>query len=319
MTRAVRCVFMGTAEFAVPSLRALVDAGLEVPLVVTQPDRPAGRGLRVHKAPVKECAETLGLTVVQPEKVNTPESLAQIAAAQPEAIVVAAFGQFLSRRLLDLPPLGCVNVHPSLLPKFRGAAPVQRVVMEGCSITGVTTMLLNERMDAGDLLLQSEVRIDEQDDAATLLIRLADVGADLLVETLGGLKQGTLQPRPQDEAQATYAPPLKKEEGVVDWTRPARQIHNLVRGTVLWPGAFASCHGRQLRIWKCRREETVSGPGGDPGRVVQIGKAEIGVLSGSGILFLHEVQEEGRKRMTAAEWARGTRVGLGSSFDLETA
>jgi methionyl-tRNA formyltransferase len=306
-----RIVFFGTPAFAVPSLRALLDGPDTVFGVVCQPDRPAGRGQRVHVPPVKELACARWVPVAQPEKVRTPEFLDTLRSWDPELIVVAAYGRILPRAVLDLPRLGCINVHASLLPRYRGAAPIQWAIMRGEEVTGVTIMQMNERMDEGDILLQREVRIGPQETGGELQERLAAVGADALGEVLETLHGGTLHPRPQDHEAATLAPMIKKENGRIDWARPAEEIARQVRAFNPWPSAYSTLQGKLVKIHQAHvRPESPNDP---PATVVAIDDT-VCVATGAGTLAIEELQLEGRKRLRAAEFARSGAVAVGMRF-----
>ncbi len=304
----MRVVFMGTPAFAVPSLRALVDAGFEVVAVVSQPDRPAGRGARLRSPPVKEFAEQAGLRVLQPPTLRSAGTVALLRSLAPEVIVVVAYGQILRREVLDLPPLGCVNVHPSLLPRLRGAAPIQAAIREGLAETGVTIMLMNERLDAGPILAQVRTPIFSDDTAATLGDRLAGLGADLLVDTLPRWASGTIVAQEQDENAATYCRPLRKEDAVVDWTQPASVIARICRAQTPWPGCETSWNGRQVRLLavEARPEVVASEP---VGTVVVLsgerGGPLPGVVTGEGILALRTLQLAGKRPLSGEELLRG--------------
>jgi methionyl-tRNA formyltransferase len=299
----VNVVFMGTAAFAVPSLERLVASRHAVVAVVTQPDRPQGRGRRIAASPVKQVAAAQRLHILQPHRAGDPQLLAELKALAPQVIVVAAYGQILRSALLAVPPLGCVNVHASLLPKYRGAAPVSWALIRGEQVTGVTIMLLDETLDTGPILLQSKVAIDPSDDAGTLQERLAARGAEALLEALDGMQAGALQPMPQDHARATYAPKLRKEDGVIVWGRSADDLAHLVRGVTPWPGAVTTHRGKPLRIW--RSTPVAMSGAGAPGRVASIDTLGIWVETGDGYLVLGEVQPASGRRMDAAAYARG--------------
>jgi methionyl-tRNA formyltransferase len=296
-------VFMGTAAFAVPSLERLVASRHAVVAVVTQPDRPQGRGRRIAASPVKQMAAAQRLHILQPRLASDPQLLAELKALAPQVIVVAAYGQILRSTLLAIPPLGCVNVHASLLPKYRGAAPISWALIRGEQVTGVTIMLLDETLDTGPILLQSKVAIDPSDDAGTLQERLAACGAEALLEALDGMQSGSLQPMPQDHARATYAPKLRKEDGVIVWGRSADDLARLVRGVTPWPGAVTTHRGKPLRIW--RSTPVAMSGAGTPGRVASIDTLGIWVETGDGYLVLGEVQPASGRRMDAAAYARG--------------
>lgn len=309
----MRVLFFGTSEFAVPSLRALArDARFEVVAVVTQPDRARGRGRQVGQSPVKEVAQVLGLPVLQPARVRSADFLAEAASLRPDALALAAYGQIIPRALLELAPLGPVNLHGSLLPAYRGAAPIQRAILAGERATGITTMLMDETLDTGDILLRCEAPIYDEDDAGSLTARLAERGADLLVETLVRLSEGACPRTPQDHSAATYAPAIRPEDAVIRWEEPADVTRNRVRALSPRPGAVAALNGRRVKIW---RAEPAEGPADDPGRIVAIGRGGVEVATGAGRIRVVEVQPEGGKRMAAADWARGARVRPGDRFE----
>ncbi len=302
----MRLVFMGTPRFAVPTLEAVLRAGHEVAAVFTQPDRPKGRGQQLAMSPVKECAVAHGLRVEQPERVRRPEVVELLAGLQTEAMVVVGYGQLIPQSIIDLPRLGIINVHGSLLPKYRGAGPLQWAVANGETRSGVTTMLINAGMDTGDILLMRETDIGPEETSVELGNRLASMGAELLVETLDGVARGAITPRPQNNAEATYAPLLKKEDGRIDWQRPAAEIHRRIRGFQPWPGCYSLFRGQGFHIWQARVvAEAVSAP---PGRmVVDGGRLRIACGGGTAIEAL-EVQLEGRKRIQASAFLNGQRL-----------
>lgn len=298
-------VFCGTPQFAVPTLAALAAAGYGIPLVVTQPDRPAGRGLQLAPTPVKARAAELGLPVTQPDKIkNSAEFRAQIEAVRPDAIVVVAYGRIIPKWMIDLPHHGCINAHASLLPKYRGAAPIQWAIANGEIVTGVTTMRIDEGLDTGDMLLKRELEISPDDTTLTLSPKLAQLAAELTVETLTAFEQGTVTPQPQDSSAATLAPLLKKEDGRADFTRPAREIHNRVRGFQPWPGVSTGFRGKSLTF---RQTKPLGSGSLRPGEI----RAEaewLAVGCGSGTtLAITELQPEGKKRMSAREFINGYR------------
>ena len=298
----MRLIFLGTPAFAVPTLERIVAAGHQVLTVVTQPDRPRGRGQHPAPPPVKETALRLGLAVYQPERVRRPEAVEQLRTLAPEAMVVVGYGQIIPQNVIDLAPLGIINVHASLLPKYRGAGPIQWAIINGETRTGVTTMRIDAGLDTGDMLLKAETEIGLDETAVELGQRLAVMGADLLVKTLDSLARGAITPQPQNSAEATLAPLLKKEDGVIDWSRPAAAIHNRVRGLQPWPGASTPFRGQALHIWRSR----VHARQGAPGRFVSLKPPVVGC--GAGSLELVDVQMEGRKRMSAADFANGQRL-----------
>jgi methionyl-tRNA formyltransferase len=305
----MRIVFMGTPEFAVPSLEALIRSDDQVVGVVSQPDRPKGRGQQLVSPPVKLVAERAGIPVLQPLKIRTPEFLQALSAWQPDLIAVAAYGRILYTPILRLPPMGCVNVHGSLLPKYRGAAPVQWAVINGETETGITTMLMDEGMDTGPMLLQEKLQISPDDTAGTLAPRLAELGGRLLVETIVRLKAGTLDPTKQNEEQATMAPILKKEDGLIDWTMNATELANRVRGLSPWPGAYTFFGEERWNIWRALSN---SGATADkPGTIVGVHKQAIVVATGDGLLDIREVQTANSRRMPVGQFLAGHRVMAG--------
>jgi len=300
----MRLVFLGTPAFAVPTLEAVVQAGHSVTAVVTQPDRPRDRGQKLAPSAVKETALRLGLAVFQPERVRRPEAVEFLRQQQCDAMVIVGYGQIIPQSVIDLAPLGILNVHGSLLPKYRGAGPIQWAILNGETRTGVTTMRIDAGLDTGDMLLKAETEIGPDETAPELGARLAAMGADLLVKTLAGLRDGSIVPEKQDGAQASYAPLLKKEDGRIDWTRPAQAIHNQVRALQPSPGAYTRFRGQTLHVRRAR--VAPSAPDGRPGTVVGI--RPVTVACGLGGLELVEVQSEGRKRLTAADFANGQRL-----------
>jgi methionyl-tRNA formyltransferase len=295
----MRLVYLGTPAFAVPTLERIVEAGHQVLTVVTQPDRPRGRGQHAAAPPVKEAALRLGLPVYQPERVRRPEAVEHLRALKPDVMVVVGYGQIIPQNVIDIAPHGIINVHASLLPKYRGAGPIQWAIVNGETRTGVTTMRIDAGLDTGDMLLKAETEIGPEENAIELGKRLAIMGADLLVETLAA--SGIVRV-PQDHSQATLAPLLKKEDGAIDWTHSAASIHNRVRGLQPWPGAYTGFRGQTLHIWRARLAEG----SGKPGAV--IGVRPLVVACGERALELIEVQLEGRKRIAAADFANGQRI-----------
>lgn len=300
----MRLVFSGTPRFAVPTLEKLVSSGFEVRLVVTQPDKPRGRGLELSPSPVKSRALEMGLPIVQPDKIRNNDDLrTQLAAIQPDAIVVVGYGRIIPPWMIDLPSLGNLNLHASLLPKYRGAAPIQWAIAMGETVTGVTTMRIDAGLDTGDILLQKEIPIAPEDTAETLAPRMAVMGAGLMVETLRGLSAGTLQPRPQEHSRATLAPILKREDGLIDFQRTAAEIVNRLRGFQPWPGAFTSFRGKQLHLWAAKPVAAT----------LPLGEIKVEgdrMLVGCGhntALELLQVQPEGKKRMAARDFVHGYR------------
>ena len=300
----MRILFMGTPEFALISLEKLIEAGEEVVGVITQPDRPRGRGRRVTASPVKAFAQEKAIPVYQPERLKDGEVLEKLAGFAPDLIVVVAYGKILPREVLELPPLGCINVHASLLPRYRGAAPIHWAIIRGEGVTGVTTMYIDEGMDTGDIILQEEVPILPEDNAGTLHDKLAHAGARLLLDTVARIKAGTEPRIPQPEEGVSYAPPLERTDEILDWNRPARQLWFQVRGLNPWPGAMTYWQGEILKVWEV---SPLKGDGdAAPGEIIAVDKQE-GILvgNGKGLLRLEVVQPAGKRRMTASDFARG--------------
>jgi methionyl-tRNA formyltransferase len=310
----MKLVFCGTPEFAVPTLEAVVAAGHEVALVVTQPDRAAGRGMAVHESPVKRVALERGIALVQPEKIkNNPEFRAQMEAIAPDAILVVAYGRIIPQWMLELPRFGNINLHGSLLPKYRGAAPIQWAVANGEVVTGVTTMRLDAGLDTGDMLLAQAVPVGQEETAVDVYSTLAPVGAELMVETLRQLEAGSLFAQSQDHSLATLAPILKREDGWIDLSRTAKQIHDRWRGFQPWPGAHTTLRGKKLIVQRMQVDASLSVPAGEllvEGDSMFVGCGETTTLE------LLEVQMEGKKRMTAAEFLRGYQVKSGERLGL---
>jgi len=306
-----RLVFMGTPAFAVPVLKALIRSEDEVVAVVTQPDKPAGRGKRLTPPPVKLLAQRHGLPVLQPEKIREESFLRTLKDLAPDAIVVAAYGKILPKEVLEIPPHGCLNVHASLLPKFRGAAPINWAIISGEKETGVTIMLMDEGMDTGDIILQEAVPIGPEETAGELHDCLAELGARLMVEAIRGLKEGYLSPRKQPEEGVSYAPMLRKEDGWLDFSRPAEELANLIRGLDPWPSAYTRFRGKLLKLF--RPEVIPAKVSASPGEIVSL-EDGIVLATGKGLLKVKEVQPEGKKRMSAAEFVRGYRPQTGEKL-----
>jgi methionyl-tRNA formyltransferase len=297
-------VFAGTPRFAVPTLGRLVDAGFRVPLVITQPDKPRGRGMEIAFSPVKQAAESFNIPVIQPDKIKTNDELrAQLASLGPDAIIVVGYGRIIPQWMLDLPRFGNLNLHASLLPKYRGAAPIQWAIALGERVTGVTTMRINAGLDTGDILLQREMTIAPDDTSETLAPRLSAIGADLMVETLHGLSAGTIAARPQEDSLATLAPILKKEDGAIDFRRPAGEIVNRLRGFQPWPGAFTTFRGKALSV----RSARASGTSGQaaPGSIESAADRLLVQCGGGASIEILELQPEGKKRMAARDFIHG--------------
>lgn len=318
----MRLVFMGTPDFAVPSLRALVGGGHDVVGVFTQPDRPAGRGKKLKPSPVKVAAEELGLAVFQPEKIKTPEGIQQLRSLAPDGIIVVAYGQILSREILQLPSKGCINVHASLLPSYRGAAPIHWAVMRGETRTGVTTMLMDEGLDTGDMLLKREVSISNVATTGEIHDELALVGGEILIDTLKELEKGSLKATPQTGI-SNYAPLLKREHERIDWSGRAVELHNQIRGLNPWPGAFATFRGENLKIWRSApylisdkdlESEVLSNMTTDPGQILQVLEDSLVVQTGDGVLRILEVQPAGKRAMPARDFFNGRHGQVGEKL-----
>jgi methionyl-tRNA formyltransferase len=304
-------VFCGTPRFAVPILEKLVAAGFAVRLVVTQPDKPRGRGLELALSPVKQSALTLGLPVTQPEKIKTNDEFRfQLSAIHPDAIIVVGYGRIIPQWMIDLPPMGNINLHASLLPKYRGAAPIQWAIASGETVTGVTTMRIDAGLDTGDILQQKEIAIASSDTSETLAPRLSAVGADLMVETLRGLVSGNIHPQPQDSTKASLAPILKKEDGRIDFSRTALDICNRLRGFRPWPGAFTSFRGKNLQVWDAKPVQRTVAEGEF---FVESDHLLVGCGDGTA-LELVEIQLEGKKRMAARDFIHGYRLSSGEKL-----
>lgn len=310
----MRIVFMGTPEFAVPSLRALLDAGYEVVAAVTQPDRPAGRGNKLTACPVKLAAQERGVPVVQFEKIKSPEGVACLRELAPDLMVTAAFGQILSREILDIPRHGTVNVHASLLPAYRGSAPINWCILRGEKTAGVTTMLTDAGMDTGDMLLRAETEIGELETAGELTERLSHLGARLLIDTLKRYPEGDLKPTPQDSALASYQPMLNREMGRIDWTRSAAEIACQVRGLNPWPCAYAEGEAGRLKIYLARAC-AAQRPAEAGEVVVSSAKAGLFIACGEGWLEVLELQAAGAKRMSAKAYLQGKKIEIGTKFN----
>ena len=311
MTQPLKLVFCGTPAFAVPALEKLLEAGFTVSLVVTQPDRPRGRGMEFAASPVKDRALRFGLPITQPQRIKDNDDFRnRLTAIQPDAIIVVGYGRIIPQWMIDLPRFGNINLHASLLPKYRGAAPIQWAIARGETLTGVTTMRINAGLDTGEILLQKQVPIAPEDTTDTLAPRLAAIGAGLTVETLHGLSAGSISPRPQDESQASLAPTLKKEDGRIDFRREAHEIWNRMRGFQPWPGAFTRFRGKNLNVWQAKPVESRSGPG-----EVFIDNNRLIVGCGrNSALELMVVQPEGKRRMAVRDFIQGYKPRTGELF-----
>ena len=305
----MRVVFMGTPDFSVPTLEKIIEAGHEVIGVVTQPDKAKGRGKKVIFSPVKEKALEYNLPVYQPRRAREPEFIEEMRVLNPDVMVVVAFGQILPKDILDIPKYGCVNVHASLLPKYRGAAPIQWAVINGDAVSGVTTMQMDVGLDTGDMLLKAEVPLAEDETGGSLFDKLSTLGGELLIETLIKIEAGDIHPEKQDDSQAgEYARTLDKALGKVDFTMSAAAIERLIRGLNPWPSAYTSYNGKTMKLWKA---EIVSGGEGVPGQIIGIDKKSFTVQTGEGGLRIMELQMEGKKRMDAGAFLRGCQLSVG--------
>jgi methionyl-tRNA formyltransferase len=322
----MKVVFCGTPQFAVPTLKHLrTQPEFEIAAVVTQPDRPSGRGMQVSFSPVKEAALAAGVSVHQPEKIRSPESQEILQRIAPDVIVIIAYGQIIPSRLLPIPKFGWINLHASLLPKYRGAAPINWAIVNGETKSGLTTMCIDAGMDTGDMLLQMEMAVGPQETTPELAARMAEAGAPLMVDTLKGLAAGTLRPRPQDHAQSTYAPLLKKEDGRIDWSRPANEIYNRMRGFTPWPGAYTmfrerTCHilgepvSKDQQEPASRQSTTMPSQCSPPGTVRLSGEGLFVSCGGATELQVLSVKREGGKKVDALEFAAGARLTEGERF-----
>lgn len=307
-----RIVFMGTSSFACPALTALLESMGNVVGVFTQPDKPQGRGLKVKISAVKALAEKSNLSVYQPDKINHDASFECVTRLCPDLIVVVAFGQILPKRILEYPRWGCINVHASLLPRYRGSAPINWAITRGEKTTGVTTMLMDEGLDTGDILMQRKIEILPQETAGELHDRLAQLGAETLIDTLGRWQKGHIAPRQQNDAEATFAPLLKKEDGLIDWQKPAEMIANQIRGMDPWPGAYTYLGGKRLKVFRGRTMRKSSPK--KPGTVLDIGHQGITVSAEESRLVITEVQLESRRRVSSATFLRGHPIPVGTQL-----
>lgn len=307
----LKTIFMGTPDFAVPCLRVLQEK-TDIIAVITQPDRPKGRGHSLQASPVKLAALEYGLSVLQPEKIKTEEFTLKLEEMQPDLIVVVAFGQILSQRILDIPRLGCVNVHASLLPAYRGAAPIHWSIINGEKETGVTTMLMDAGLDTGDMLLRASVDITENMTTEELHDKLMAMGGELLADTVDGLEAGTIMPEKQDDSLSNYAGMLNKEIGHIDWSKSAQEIHNLIRGLNSWPVAWSMFNGKNYKFWQTRVLDKETDK--ESGTVIELGKNSFVIATGKGCLEVLELQPPNKKRMNAGDFVRGHGVNIGDIF-----
>lgn len=314
----MRIIFMGTPDFAVPVLQSLINSRHEVVAVVTQPDRPKGRGKNMQFSPVKECALAHNIPVMQPVNVSVPEVIDELRAYEPELIVVVAFGQFVTKKIREMPKYGCINVHASLLPKYRGAGPIQWAVINGEKESGVTTMYMCREIDKGDMLLKDTVTLDPKETGDSLHDKLSMMGGPLLLKTIDKLEDGSAVRIPQCEEESTYAPKLEKTMGNIDWTMDADRIERLVRGLNSWPGTFTKIHGKTVKIWDCdvvcQETLTESQAVAMPGTVIVSEKDQLIVKAGNGALSLRMLQPEGKKNMTVDAYLRGYPIAQGELF-----
>lgn len=308
----MRIVFMGTPEFAVPCLQKLIDCGHEITGVFTQPDKPQGRKMILTPPPVKALALENGLTVYQPLKMKDGTALEMLKEANPELVIVVAYGKILPKEILEFPKYGCINIHASLLPKLRGAAPIQWSVINGCEKTGVTSMQMDEGLDTGDMLITSELEIGENETAGELHDRVSALGAEVLEQTIAALQNGELKPEKQNHAEFTYAPMLSKELSPIDWNLPAREVHNKIRGLSPWPSATAVLNGKKVKI---HRSVLVSEKGGAAGEVAENSKRLVVACGDGECIEILNVQAEGKKAMSAADFMRGNPVNIGDKFE----
>ncbi|MBD5459770.1 MAG: methionyl-tRNA formyltransferase [Lachnospiraceae bacterium] len=317
----MKIVYMGTPDFSVGALEALIRAGHEITAVVTQPDRPRGRGTSgkqdqsMQYSPVKTCALAHGIPVFQPERIKRPEAVERLREFLADVYVVAAFGQLLSKEILEIPRLGCINIHASLLPRYRGASPIQQAVIDGEEKTGITIMQMNEGMDTGDILYQKEILIAPKETGASLFNKLAALGAEAIVEALLLLEEGKLKPVVQDESRATHVKMITKAQGRIDWRQSAEVIERLVRGMNAWPSAYTFWRGRQIKVWEA--EVVRPGPGdaaGKPGEVIRVEQDAVMVMTGEGVLRILELQLEGKRRMKTRDFLLGYKIECGESF-----
>lgn len=310
----MKIVFAGTPEFAVSSLKAANESHHVVAAVYTQPDRPAGRGRKLKPSPVKEYATTNGIPVFQPENFKTPETIDDLKSLEPDLMVVVAYGLILPTTVLEIPKFGCINVHASLLPRWRGAAPIQRAIEAGDSYSGITIMQMDAGLDTGDMLLKKEIRIDETDTAQTLHDRLANAGAEALLEVLDSIERGSLEPETQIEKDATYASKLDKNEARIDWSRPAIELSRKIRAFNPWPIANCGYHDKRLRILEAKILPS-SKTSANPGEIIDINDDALSVQCGEGALGISRLQLEGGRSMTVGEFLNGHTVSIGDRLD----
>lgn len=313
----MKILFFASDRFALRSLDALAGSGQSIAAVITQPDKRRGRGLALSATPVKERAQELGLQVHQPEELRKKETVDLLKSFNADMFVLIAYGQILPQEALDIPKLLALNIHASLLPKYRGAAPINRAIINGEEATGVSAIKMVKNMDAGPILGQKRIKIANDDDALTLEDKLSKIAAELLLEVIADIEKGDCKLSPQQEKEATFAPKLKKDDGKIIWSRPAEDIHNLVRGALGWPGAFTHYKGKLLKIYKARVREA-AGPGGAPGEIVQVSAQGLAVAANPGsLIIIEELQLEGKRRMKAAEFIQGHKIMTGEKLEID--
>ena len=304
----MKIVFMGTPDYAAEALRALIRAGHEITAVVTQPDKPKGRSGEPVPSPVKVCASEHGIPVMQPKRIRTPEATEELRKYPADVYVVAAFGQILTQEILDMPPYGCLNIHASLLPKYRGASPIQHVIIEGEEKTGITVMQMDAGIDTGDMLYKKEIPIGAEDNYETLHDKLTILGGEAIVEAIELLEQGKLVPEKQEDSDSCYAPKIAKEMGRIEFSRSAAEIDRLIRGMTPWPSAYTGYKGKQLKIWKAVPLETYDNKGRPGGEILEVSKNSVIVAAGKGAVEILELQLEGKKRMTTHDFLLGVKM-----------
>ena len=311
----MKILFMGTPDYAVSALEALIAAGYEITAVVTQPDKAKGRSGQMQFPPVKECALKHGIPVLQPVKIRTQEAVLELKKYEADVFVVAAFGQILTKEILDMPRLGCVNIHASLLPKYRGASPINHCIIDGEKETGVTIMQMDEGIDTGDILTKVKVAIDDDETAESLFEKLSKAGAELIVDTLPKLECGEITPAPQNDAESSHTKMMDKSLGKIDWSKSAAEIERLVRGLNSWPSAYTYINGKSVKLWKCAVADSDFCGGKKTGEIIKVTKDIVDVACGKGILRIKELQLEGKKRMDVKtfllgnQWREGMRFG----------
>lgn len=308
----MKIVYMGTPDFSVGALEAMIEAGYEITAVVTQPDKPKGRGKEMQMTPVKECALKHGIPVLQPSKIKAPEAIAELRKYEADIFVVAAFGQILSKEILEMPRFGCINIHASLLPKYRGAAPIQWVILDGEKETGVTIMQMNEGLDTGDMLSKTVVPIAEKETGESLHDKLAQAGAQLVVATLKDIENGKIQPQKQDDSQSCYAKMLQKSLGLIDWNKDAATIERLIRGLNSWPSAYTYLQGKTMKIWEA--DITQEASDGQSGEIARVDRDAIFVNTGDRKLKITVCQLEGKKKMAVKDFLLGYHIEKGMQF-----